>query len=91
MIIKRIINIGLKGREIFKLKSIKKITNCFFNYGWIAIIPLKIILNEFDLIFYLLTSLAIAFLSLKLILRFIDRLIYPDFYKDLDHANQLKH
>ena len=71
--------------------SIKKITNCFFNYGWITIIPIKIILNEFDLIFYLLTSLAIVFLSLKLFLKYVDRLIYPDFYKDLDHANQLKH
>ena len=49
------------------------------------------VLNEFDFMFYLISCLAIVFLGLQVFLKYIDRLIYPDFYEDLDHVNHLKH
>jgi len=63
----------------------------FFEYGWLIIIPLKVLLLEFDFIFYLLVSLAVLFILSKLFLKFEIRFTYPDFFKKLDHSEEVKH
>ena len=61
----------------------------FFEYGWLIIIPLKVILLEFDFIFYVFSVLAIVFILSKLFLKFEARIFYPEFYEDLDSKGKI--
>ena len=60
-----------------------------FEYGWLIIIPLKVLLFDFDFMFYVFLVLAILFVLSKLFLKFETRIFYPEFYEDLDSKGKI--
>ena len=55
------------------------------------LLPMKILLQEFDFVFYLLIGLILLFVASKLFLKYEIRLQYPNFFKDLDNKNKIIH
>lgn len=62
-----------------------------FEYFWMMLLPMKILLQEFDFVFYLLIGLTALFVASKLFLKYEIRLLYPDFFKDTDTMNKTIH
>ncbi len=62
-----------------------------FEYFWMMLLPMKILLQEFDFVFYLLILLIVLFVASKLFLKYEIRLLYPNFFKDLDNKNKIIH
>ena len=62
-----------------------------FEYFWMMLLPMKILLQEFDFAFYLLIVLIVLFVASKLFLKYEIRLLYPNFFKDLDNKNKIIH
>ena len=62
-----------------------------FEYFWMTLLPMKILLQEFDFVFYLLIGLTVLFVASKLFLKYEIRLLYPNFFKDLDNKNKIIH
>ena len=62
-----------------------------FEYFWMILLPMKILLQEFDFVFYLLIGLTVLFVASKLFLKYEIRLLYPNFFKDLDNKNKIIH
>ena len=62
-----------------------------WEYGWMVIIATKVALQEFDFILYFLIVLSILFILSKLFFKYEIRLLYPEFFKDLNHYDKTKH